>query len=90
MAEPWAASVDNSCFLCAPPRDLVFLESENFVALAGLGPVAAPARTRVDFLADTPLKWRLRRRHNQHQPCHSDDCGAADRLLYSTSEFGFT
>jgi diadenosine tetraphosphate (Ap4A) HIT family hydrolase len=32
-------SAEGFCFLCEPSTELVFLESQNFYALAGLGPV---------------------------------------------------
>ena len=57
---------DPNCFLCAPPSDLVFRESEHFIALAGLGPVvdgycvvAAKAHTR--SMADIPRSLELQR-----------------------------
>jgi diadenosine tetraphosphate (Ap4A) HIT family hydrolase len=52
-------SSDDLCFLCSPAPDLVFLESENFYALAGLGPVVdgycvVAAKAHFRSMADIP------------------------------------
>src|ERR1700727_2523941 len=53
------ASGDGHCFLCLPSPELLFLESENFYALAGLGPVVdgycvIAAKSHVKSMADVP------------------------------------
>jgi len=47
------------CFLCSPERALIFLETENFLALAGLGPVVdgysvIAAKSHTKSMADVP------------------------------------
>jgi diadenosine tetraphosphate (Ap4A) HIT family hydrolase len=67
MNAPFVTSLpDSNCFLCDPPSDLVFRETEHFIALAGLGPVvdgycvvAAKAHTR--SMADIPRSLKLQR-----------------------------
>jgi diadenosine tetraphosphate (Ap4A) HIT family hydrolase len=51
--------LDGRCFLCLPPSDLLFLDSQNFYALAGLGPVVdgyclMAAKPHVKSMADLP------------------------------------
>lgn len=48
---------NEQCFLCKTPADLVFLETDNFLALAGLGPVVdgycmLASRTHARSMAD--------------------------------------
>jgi diadenosine tetraphosphate (Ap4A) HIT family hydrolase len=52
-------SGDGQCFICSPSPELVFLESKNFYALAGLGPVVdgyciIAAKSHVKSMADVP------------------------------------
>src|ERR1041385_4497204 len=47
------------CFVCSPSPELVFLESRNFYALAGLGPIVdgycvIAAKSHVKSMADVP------------------------------------
>lgn len=49
------------CFLCDPSHDLVFLDREGFVALAGLGPIVdgyslIAAKAHVRSMADLPAE----------------------------------
>jgi diadenosine tetraphosphate (Ap4A) HIT family hydrolase len=58
--EQSASEEGRHCFLCSPSAELVFLESENFYALAGLGPVVdgycvVAAKSHVKSMADVPL-----------------------------------
>lgn len=54
------------CFLCAPPRDLLFFECADFFALAGLGPVVdgysiLAAKSHIRSMADLPNSLRKQR-----------------------------
>jgi diadenosine tetraphosphate (Ap4A) HIT family hydrolase len=51
---------EDACFLCLPSPELVFLESQNFHALAGLGPIVdgyciVAAKAHVKSMADVPM-----------------------------------
>ena len=61
-----SVATNDECFLCSPSEDLQFFESENFFALAGLGPVvdgycviAAKAHSR--SMADITANLRAER-----------------------------
>jgi diadenosine tetraphosphate (Ap4A) HIT family hydrolase len=54
------------CFLCDPPRDLIFFECADFFALAGLGPVVqgyslVAAKAHIKSMADLPASLRRKR-----------------------------
>jgi diadenosine tetraphosphate (Ap4A) HIT family hydrolase len=56
----------SNCFLCAPPRDLVFYECAEFFVLAGLGPVVEGysvigAKEHVRSMADMPMQQQGKR-----------------------------
>jgi diadenosine tetraphosphate (Ap4A) HIT family hydrolase len=59
-------SRERDCFLCEPSHDLVFLDREGFVALAGLGPVVygyslIAAKAHVRSMADIPAEAQSER-----------------------------
>lgn len=54
-------SHQGDCFLCNPSHDLVFLDNQGFVALAGLGPIVEgysliAAKAHVTSMADIPAE----------------------------------